>query len=54
MAYAEIRLILCKLLFTFDLKLSPLNGDEHWIHKQEVYMLWEKPPLLVDFVPRKR
>jgi hypothetical protein len=44
LAYCEIRLILCKLLFHFDLALCPESA--HWTN-QKVYFLWDKPPLMV-------
>ncbi|CAG8094896.1 unnamed protein product [Penicillium olsonii] len=44
LAICEIRLILCKLLFNFDLQLQPESVD--WPN-QKVYYLWSKPPLVV-------
>lgn len=49
LAYAEIRLIICKLLFNFDIALCP-ESDE-WMN-QEVYFLWDKPPLVVTLTER--
>ncbi|KAF2817316.1 benzoate 4-monooxygenase cytochrome P450 [Mytilinidion resinicola] len=49
LAYAEIRLILCKVLFNFDIALCP--ESEHW-KDQEVYFLWDKPPLVVSLTER--
>jgi cytochrome P450 len=45
MALHEMRLILSKVLFDFDLELQPESQD--WIAKQKVYTLWEKAPLMV-------
>ncbi|KAJ6086858.1 hypothetical protein N7467_005772 [Penicillium canescens] len=49
LAYCEIRLILCKLLFNFDIALSPESTN--W-PDQKVYFLWEKPPLMVELTDR--
>ncbi|KAL1863707.1 hypothetical protein Plec18170_000545 [Paecilomyces lecythidis] len=49
LAYAEIRLILCKLLFHFDIELCPESVN--WIN-QEVYFLWDKPALMVNLTDR--
>jgi hypothetical protein len=46
MAYHEMRLLLSKVLFNFDLELCP--GMEDWIDKQKVYTLWQKTPLMVN------
>ena len=49
---AEMKLILSKILWNFDLELDePRTGD--WM-KQKVYVLWEKPPLWVKLTPVKR
>lgn len=48
LAYAELRLIVCKFLWNFDLKLLP--ECDNWI-KQNTYMLWEKKALNVCLVP---
>lgn len=49
LAYSEIRLIMSKLLFHFDLGLSPESAD--WID-QETYFLWDKPALWVTLKER--
>ncbi|GAD91552.1 hypothetical protein PVAR5_0124 [Paecilomyces variotii No. 5] len=49
LAYAEIRLILCKLLFHFDIELCPESVN--WVD-QEVYFLWDKPALMVNLIER--
>jgi cytochrome P450 len=45
MAYHEMRLLLAKVLYNFDLKLCEESRD--WIQRQRVYVLWEKVPLVV-------
>jgi hypothetical protein len=44
MAYHEMRLILTKVLYNFDLELCP--ESENWTD-QKVFTLWEKHPLIV-------
>jgi hypothetical protein len=44
MAYHEMRLLLAKVMFNFDLELCP--ESEGWM-EQEVYTLWQKKPLMV-------
>lgn len=43
MAYHEMRLIIAKVLYTFDLELAPESLD--W-NKQSTYTLWQKHPLI--------
>lgn len=43
-AWAELRLITCKLFYNFDLELQP--DSENWI-EQLTFGLWEKGPLNV-------
>jgi len=45
LAYAEMRLILAKLLFTYDLEL--VDRTRNWMDTQKVYVLWDKPGLEV-------
>lgn len=44
MAYHEMRLIITKVLFNFDLRLCP--ESENWAD-QKTFTLWEKHPLMV-------
>lgn len=44
MAYHEMRLILTKVLYNFDLELCP--ESENWTD-QKVFTLWEKHPLII-------
>lgn len=43
-----MRLILARILFAFDLDLSA--DSKSWLHNQETYLLWNKPPLNVHLV----
>jgi cytochrome P450 len=45
MAYHEMRLILTKVLYNFNLELCP--ESKNWMDHQQVYTLWQKPPLMV-------
>lgn len=49
LAYAEMRLILAKVLFNFDMELADKEVD-WWA--QKAYLLWDKPPLEVYLTPR--
>ncbi|KAK6083774.1 hypothetical protein SCUP234_03633 [Seiridium cupressi] len=51
LAYAEMRLIVTKLLYKFDVELLP--GQEKWHAVQNAYLIWDKGPLYVRFTPRK-
>lgn len=43
LAYHELRLIMAKVLYNFDLELSP--ESEGW-EDQQTFILWEKKPLM--------
>ncbi|ODM19783.1 hypothetical protein SI65_04769 [Aspergillus cristatus] len=49
LAYSQVRLILCKLLYNFDVELRSECTD--WID-QESYFLWDKPALWVTLKER--
>lgn len=49
LAYAEMRTIMARLVFNFDLKLAP--ESQGWLD-QKIYNLWQKPPLMVHLTPR--
>ncbi|KAK8051841.1 cytochrome P450 [Apiospora rasikravindrae] len=49
LAYAEMRLILAKIVFNFDLQLA--DDSKEWLGRQNVYFLWEKPALHVHLTP---
>ncbi|KAF2093617.1 RadP cytochrome P450 epoxidase [Rhizodiscina lignyota] len=48
LAYHEMRLILAKVLYSFDIELLPQS--QNWTN-HKVYTLWEKPPLYVKLRP---
>ncbi|KIW77178.1 hypothetical protein Z517_09624 [Fonsecaea pedrosoi CBS 271.37] len=47
LAYVEIRLILAKMLWSFDMSLTPQQAQTPW-DDQGTYMMWEKHPLMVN------
>ncbi|PSR97238.1 cytochrome P450 monooxygenase [Coniella lustricola] len=51
LAYAEMRMILARVIFSFDIELAEPQVD--WIDSNDVYMLWDKNPLMVYLKPRK-
>ncbi|KAK3355434.1 cytochrome P450 [Neurospora tetraspora] len=51
LAYAEMRWILARILFDFDLRGAPTN--QKWIERQRSYGLWMRVPLDVYFEPAR-
>jgi hypothetical protein len=47
-----MRLILAKVLFSFDLEL--VDKTQEWMKGQKVFTLWNKPSLVVKIRPVKR
>jgi cytochrome P450 len=45
LANLEMRIILARLIWRFDLKLAP--SSEEWMEGQQVFDVWGKPPLNV-------
>ncbi|CCF36308.1 cytochrome P450 monooxygenase [Colletotrichum higginsianum] len=52
LAYAEMRMILARIVWNFDLR--PTNESLTWMERNEAFNLWEKPALNVHLTPRKR
>ncbi|KAK6213619.1 trichothecene C-15 hydroxylase (cytochrome P450) [Colletotrichum tabaci] len=50
LAYAEMRLILARLIWNFDMTLA--EDSKGWYERNQVYLLWEKGPVNVVLVPR--
>ncbi|KAH8694348.1 hypothetical protein BGZ61DRAFT_352880, partial [Ilyonectria robusta] len=44
-AYAEMRLILARIIWNFDLEL--VEESKNWMKDQHMFILWEKGPLMV-------
>jgi averantin hydroxylase len=53
LAYAEMRLILAKVCWNFDMQLDE-DRCADWMRDQKVFVLWEKPPLWVKLAPVKQ
>ncbi|KAF6824932.1 l-ascorbate oxidase [Colletotrichum musicola] len=51
MAYAELRIVLAKLFWNFDLELVGNSND--WVEQQKVYLIWQKVPLMVKCHKRR-
>ena len=49
LAYLEMRTIIAKLVFSFDLTLAPESSN--WMQGQRVFDVWEKPALNVYLKP---
>lgn len=52
LARAEMRLIMVRLLWRYDLEL--VEGSENWQKEQKVFGFWVKPPLMCRLSPVKR
>ena len=51
LAYAEMRLILAKVVFNFDMQIADPDAD--WFD-QKIFTLWDKGPLPVYLTPVER
>ncbi|KAI1799559.1 putative cytochrome P450 [Daldinia bambusicola] len=51
LAYAEMRLILARIIYNFDMKIA--DDSRNWMN-QPVYMLWDKPALNIYLKPVAR
>ncbi|KAI1213179.1 cytochrome P450 [Annulohypoxylon truncatum] len=49
LAYAEMRLILAKIVFNFDMDIA--DDSRRWMKDQKTYVLWDKPSLNVYLTP---
>jgi cytochrome P450 len=49
LAYAEMRLILARIIWAFDVSIS--DESRGWLQGQEYYQLWDKPPLWIHLTP---
>ncbi|KAI0013292.1 putative cytochrome P450 [Xylariaceae sp. FL0662B] len=52
LAYAEMRLILARIVYDFDMKLA--DESQRWIERQRAFSLWDRIPLYVHLTPVKR
>ncbi|KAL2156729.1 hypothetical protein VTH82DRAFT_1474 [Thermothelomyces myriococcoides] len=51
LAYAEMRLILARLMWNFDLELA--EKSRNWADGLRAWLIWEKKPLYVHLKPRR-
>ncbi|KAI1821980.1 putative cytochrome P450 monooxygenase [Xylaria intraflava] len=49
LAYAEMRLILAKMIYNFDMDM--VDESREWLGSQKVYDLWDKGPLDINLKP---
>ncbi|KAI6090278.1 cytochrome P450 [Hypoxylon rubiginosum] len=49
LAYAEMRLILAKIIYNFDMTLA--DDCKDWLRTQKAYVVWDKPPLNIYMTP---
>lgn len=54
LAWAELRLILARMLWRFDMQLVETEANFKWLDGQKVWGFWAKPPLLCRLVPVRR
>lgn len=52
LAYAEMRLILARIIYSFDMCLA--EDSANWLEDQRCYILWDKPALNVHLTPVSR
>ncbi|KAI1264703.1 putative cytochrome P450 [Xylariaceae sp. FL1019] len=52
LAYAEMRLILAKVLYNFDISIA--DDSRNWLDGQKAYSVWVKPDLNVHLKPVSR
>lgn len=50
LGFAEMRLILARLLYSFDMKLA--EDSKGWLDDQKIYLFWRKNALNVHLTPR--
>ncbi|KAF1916179.1 cytochrome P450 [Ampelomyces quisqualis] len=51
LAYAELRLIVTRFVWNFD--ILPQPGNETWVADMRGYILWDKPPLMTKLAIAK-
>ncbi|KAK6222910.1 hypothetical protein LQW54_000721 [Pestalotiopsis sp. IQ-011] len=52
LAYAEMRLVVTKMLWNFDLELMP--GQDDWVSRQRVFIVYNKSPLMIRLKPASK
>lgn len=51
-AYGEMRVVLARILWNFDIELCEESQD--WMERLEIYTIWKKQPLMVKLTPLNR
>ncbi|KAK3303879.1 putative benzoate 4-monooxygenase cytochrome P450 [Chaetomium strumarium] len=54
LAWVELRLILARMLWRFDMQLVETEANLRWLDGQKLWGFWQKPPLLCRLVPVRR
>ena len=49
LAYAEMRVIIARVLFEFDLEL--MESSKSWLEDLKNFTLWQKDPLMMRLKP---
>ncbi|KAJ6032478.1 cytochrome P450 monooxygenase [Penicillium herquei] len=49
LAYAEMRIILARIIYNFDMSLA--EESKGWMERQKIYLFWQKGPLHVRLTP---
>lgn len=49
LAYAEMRVILARMVFNFDLRIA--EESKGWMERQKIFLFWQKLPLNVHLTP---
>jgi cytochrome P450 len=49
LAYAEMRVILARLVWNFDMELC--EQSKNWVKGMKVFMIYQRPPLMVKLTP---
>ena len=50
LAYLEMRLVVARVLYRFDVELAA--GQDDWHSSQNAYLVWDKGPLNIMLKPR--
>jgi cytochrome P450 len=49
LAFAEMKVILARMIWNFDMELC--EESKEWVKGQPVYLVYDKPPLMVKLKP---
>ncbi|KAG8408382.1 hypothetical protein J3459_017854 [Metarhizium acridum] len=54
LAWAELRLILGRMLWRFDMELVETSANLSWLDNQRIWGFWAKPPLLCRLISARK